>query len=37
MPETTLAGVTEDYVRLPVGLEFIDDVFCDLHQRLNGA
>jgi O-acetylhomoserine (thiol)-lyase len=35
--EQKATGVTEDYVRLSVGLESIDDILYDLDQALNGA
>lgn len=33
--EQRLTGVTEDYVRLSVGIETIDDIIADLEQALN--
>jgi O-acetylhomoserine (thiol)-lyase len=35
--EQVSTGVTDDYVRLSVGLESIDDILYDLDQALNGA
>jgi O-acetylhomoserine (thiol)-lyase len=35
--EQRTTGVTDDYVRLSVGLESIDDILYDLDQALNGA
>jgi len=35
--EQKATGVTDDYVRLSVGLESIDDILYDLDQALNGA
>jgi O-acetylhomoserine (thiol)-lyase len=35
--EQKATGVTDDYVRLSVGLENIDDILWDLDQALNGA
>jgi O-acetylhomoserine (thiol)-lyase len=35
--EQRSTGVTDDYVRLSVGLESIDDILYDLDQALNGA
>jgi O-acetylhomoserine (thiol)-lyase len=35
--EQKSTGVTEDYVRLSVGLESIEDIVYDLDQALNGA
>jgi O-acetylhomoserine (thiol)-lyase len=35
--EQRSTGVTDDYVRLSVGLESIDDILHDLDQALNGA
>jgi len=35
--EQKTTGVTDDYVRLSVGLESIDDILYDLDQALNGA
>ncbi len=35
--EQKSTGVTEDYVRLSVGLESIDDILYDLDQALSGA
>ncbi len=35
--EQKASGVTEDYIRLSVGLESIDDILYDLDQALNGA
>jgi O-acetylhomoserine (thiol)-lyase len=35
--EQASTGVTDDYVRLSVGLESIDDILYDLDQALNGA
>jgi len=35
--EQQTTGVTDDYVRLSVGLESIDDILYDLDQALNGA
>ena len=35
--EQKSSGVTEDYIRLSVGIEFIDDILADLDQALNGA
>jgi O-acetylhomoserine (thiol)-lyase len=35
--EQKATGVTDDYVRLSVGLESIDDILYDLDQGLNGA
>jgi len=35
--EQLTTGVTDDYVRLSVGLESIDDILYDLDQALNGA
>jgi O-acetylhomoserine (thiol)-lyase len=35
--EQKATGVTDDYVRLSVGLESIDDILNDLDQALNGA
>ncbi|HKH10955.1 MAG TPA: O-acetylhomoserine aminocarboxypropyltransferase/cysteine synthase [Rubrobacter sp.] len=35
--EQISTGVTDDYVRLSVGLESIDDILYDLDQALNGA
>src|ERR687889_67393 len=35
--EQRSTGVTEDYVRLSVGLESIDDILYDLDQALSGA
>jgi O-acetylhomoserine (thiol)-lyase len=35
--EQKSTGVTDDYVRLSVGLESIDDILYDLDQALNGA
>ena len=32
--ERLLTGVTEDYVRLSVGIETIDDILADLDQAL---
>ena len=35
--EQKTTGVTDDYVRLSVGLETIEDILADLDQALNGA
>jgi O-acetylhomoserine (thiol)-lyase len=35
--EQKTTGVTDDYVRLSVGLENIEDILADLDQALNGA
>jgi O-acetylhomoserine (thiol)-lyase len=35
--EQATTGVTDDYIRLSVGLEAIDDILYDLDQALNGA
>lgn len=35
--EQKSTGVTEDYIRLSVGIESIDDILADLDQALNGA
>ena len=35
--EQVSSGVTDDYIRLSVGLESIDDILSDLDQALNGA
>jgi O-acetylhomoserine (thiol)-lyase len=35
--EQKSTGVTDDYVRLSVGLESIDDILYDLDNALNGA
>src|SRR5918997_1039316 len=35
--EQVSSGVTDDYIRLSVGLESIDDILYDLDQALNGA
>jgi len=35
--EQATTGVTDDYIRLSVGLETIDDILYDLDQALNGA
>jgi O-acetylhomoserine/O-acetylserine sulfhydrylase-like pyridoxal-dependent enzyme len=35
--EQKSTGVTEDYVRLSVGLESIDDILYDLDQALNAS
>ena len=35
--EQRSTGVTDDYVRLSVGLESIDDILYDLDQALNGS
>jgi len=35
--EQQTTGVTDDYIRLSVGLESIDDILYDLDQALNGA
>ncbi len=35
--EQKSTGVTDDYVRLSVGLESIDDILYDLDQALSGA
>ena len=35
--EQKSTGVTDDYVRLSVGLESIDDILYDLDRALNGA
>ena len=35
--EQKATGVTDDYLRLSVGLESIDDILYDLDQALNGA
>jgi len=35
--EQAATGVTDDYIRLSVGLESIDDILYDLDQALNGA
>jgi O-acetylhomoserine (thiol)-lyase len=35
--EQAATGVTDDYIRLSVGLETIDDILYDLDQALNGA
>ncbi|MBA2441870.1 MAG: homocysteine synthase [Rubrobacter sp.] len=35
--EQKSTGVTEDYVRLSVGIESLDDILADLDQALNGA
>jgi O-acetylhomoserine (thiol)-lyase len=35
--EQATTGVTDDYIRLSVGLESIDDILYDLDQALNGA
>ena len=35
--EQRSTGVTDDYIRLSVGLESIDDILYDLDQALNGA
>jgi len=35
--EQKSTGVTDDYIRLSVGLESIDDILYDLDQALNGA
>ncbi|MBI0582857.1 MAG: O-acetylhomoserine aminocarboxypropyltransferase/cysteine synthase [Methanomassiliicoccus sp.] len=35
--EQLATGVTQDYVRLAVGLEDIEDIIADLDQALNGA
>jgi O-acetylhomoserine (thiol)-lyase len=35
--EQRATGVTDDYIRLSVGLESIDDILEDLDQALNGA
>ena len=35
--EQKSTGVTDDYVRLSVGLESIDDILYDLDTALNGA
>ena len=35
--EQKTTGVTDDYIRLSVGLESIDDILYDLDQALNGA
>jgi O-acetylhomoserine (thiol)-lyase len=35
--EQVSSGVTDDYIRLSVGLESIDDILHDLDQALNGA
>jgi O-acetylhomoserine (thiol)-lyase len=35
--EQRATGVTDDYVRLSVGLESIDDILYDLDNALNGA
>jgi O-acetylhomoserine (thiol)-lyase len=35
--EQESTGVTDDYIRLSVGLEDIDDILWDLDQALNGA
>jgi O-acetylhomoserine (thiol)-lyase len=32
--EQNLTGVTDDYVRLSVGIETIDDIIADLDQAL---
>ena len=37
MDEQKSTGVTDDYVRLSVGLESIDDILYDLDNALNGA
>ncbi|AHY46330.1 O-acetylhomoserine aminocarboxypropyltransferase/cysteine synthase [Rubrobacter radiotolerans] len=37
LDEQRSTGVTEDYIRLSVGLESIDDIIFDLDQALNGA
>jgi O-acetylhomoserine (thiol)-lyase len=33
----TKAGVSEDMIRLSVGIEHIDDLIADLDQALNAA
>ncbi len=35
--EQKTTGVTDDYIRLSVGLESIEDILADLDQALNGA
>jgi O-acetylhomoserine (thiol)-lyase len=35
--EQATTGVTDDYIRLSVGLESIDDILSDLDNALNGA
>ena len=35
--EMTKAGVSEDMIRLSVGIEHIDDLIVDLDQALNAA
>jgi O-acetylhomoserine (thiol)-lyase len=35
--EQKSTGVKPDYVRLSVGLEFLDDILYDLDQALSGA
>lgn len=35
--EQQTTGVTDDYIRLSVGLESVDDIIYDLDQALNGA
>jgi O-acetylhomoserine (thiol)-lyase len=35
--EQQTTGVTDDYIRLSVGLESVDDILYDLDQALNGA
>ena len=37
LDEQVSTGVTDDYIRLSVGLESIDDILYDLDQALNGA
>jgi O-acetylhomoserine (thiol)-lyase len=32
--EQTLTGVTDDYVRLSIGIETIDDIIADIEQAL---
>ena len=37
-PEDQIAtGVSEDYVRLSIGIEHIDDIIADLEQALNAV
>jgi O-acetylhomoserine (thiol)-lyase len=35
--EQKSTGVSDDYIRLSVGLESIDDILYDLDHALNGA
>jgi len=35
--EQLAAGVTDDYIRISVGTEYIDDIIADVEQALNAS